>query len=141
MTESVWIFDVDGCLVDSLTGTSLRPGTVRLLTHLRESGATVLVWSAGGAPYARQRVEQHGIAELFDGFHGKDTRDESGSYRVHHLAGVGAQMVFVDDRPEDLPTGTPAIVVVPVAPYLADNPHDRAFHRLAQTAGLTAFEP
>jgi hypothetical protein len=27
----VWTFDVDGCLVDSLTGTSLRPGaTVNL---------------------------------------------------------------------------------------------------------------
>jgi hypothetical protein len=31
--------------------------------------------------------------------------------------------VFVDDRPEDMPTGAE---VVAVFPYLADNPHDRA---------------
>ena len=30
-----WVFDVDGCLVDSLTGTSLRPGARELLARLR----------------------------------------------------------------------------------------------------------
>ena len=31
MTGLVWAFDVDGCLVDSLTGTSLRPGALEVL--------------------------------------------------------------------------------------------------------------
>ena len=46
----VWVFDVDGCLVDSLTGTSLRPGAATLLAGLRARGRTVIVWSAGGGP-------------------------------------------------------------------------------------------
>src|SRR5581483_7077971 len=35
VAAAVWVFDVDGCIVDSLTGTSLRPGARELLEHLR----------------------------------------------------------------------------------------------------------
>ncbi|MGD9703416.1 MAG: HAD family hydrolase [Acidimicrobiia bacterium] len=133
MRTVVWVFDVDGCLVDSLTGTSLRPGTIPLVEHLHESGCTVLLWSAGGGPYARRRADELGVAELFDGFHGKDTRDEGGRYEVDHLGHGSSRLVFVDDRPEDLPTHHE---VIAVSPYLAANPHDRALHRVARRAGL-----
>ena len=48
----VWVFDLDGCIVDSLTGSSLRPGTLELLARLRGSGATMVsgsltLYSAG----------------------------------------------------------------------------------------------
>jgi hypothetical protein len=49
-------------------------------------------------------------------------------------------LVLVDDRPEDLPTGSPTLRILAVPPYTAHNPHDRAFQRLAQHAGLASFE-
>jgi len=56
----VWVFDLDGCIVDSLTGSSLRPGTVELLEGLRRAGVTTVLWSAGGADYATKRAESSG---------------------------------------------------------------------------------
>jgi hypothetical protein len=129
-----WIFDVDGCLVDSLTGTSLRPGAIELLTHLRASAVRVLLWSAGGADYAAARATQQDVHHLFDGFHGKQERDDKGRYRtsfLEHLDGV----VFVDDRPEDIPIGAE---VIGVSPYLDPNPHDRGLVPAARRAGLDA---
>ena len=49
---AVWVLDVDGTIVDSLTGTSLRPGSAELLASLREVGVRTILWSAGGADYA-----------------------------------------------------------------------------------------
>ncbi|MHB8463996.1 MAG: HAD family hydrolase [Acidimicrobiales bacterium] len=124
--SGVWLFDVDGCIIDSLLGVSLRPGTVALLTDLRQSGCTVLAWSAGGASYARRRAEEHALGALFDGFYAKDGRDADGRYVLPRPA-QGPGVVFVDDRPEDLPATADVIVV---SPYLAANPHDRAFDRI-----------
>jgi long-chain acyl-CoA synthetase len=132
MRGVVWAFDVDGCLVDSLTGTSVRPGAVDLLTHLRGRCTTVL-WSAGGAEYAERRARQHGMHALFDAYHGKDERGADGRYLAHHLGSDLASVVFVDDRPEDLPVGAD---VVGVSPYLAPNPHDRGLIPVARRAGL-----
>jgi long-chain acyl-CoA synthetase len=128
----LWVFDVDGCLVDSLTGTSLRPGAVELVTHLRRRGCSVLLWSAGGAEYARQRAAEHGVASLFDGFHGKEVRDQTGRYIPGFVVDLGTT-VFVDDRPEDMPLGAN---VVAVAPYLVDDRHDRGLAPAAARAGL-----
>lgn len=125
-TARVWVFDVDGTLVDSLTGSSLRPGAEALLRRLREQGHRVLLWSAGGADYARRRAEEQGLAALFDGFHAKVDRDTHGRYLPDFLDGALAA-VFVDDRPEDMPVGA---AVVAVSPYLAANPHDRALDRV-----------
>ena len=130
----VWVFDVDGCLVDSLTGTSLRPGAATLLAGLRARGRTVIVWSAGGGPYAQRRAEQHDVAHLVDAFHGKDSRDSNGAYEVHHLVEESTVLVLVDDRPEDMPSGHE---VIAVPPYLASNPHDRALRTVAERAGIT----
>jgi long-chain acyl-CoA synthetase len=131
--RATWVFDVDGCLVDSLTGTSLRPGTAELLEHLRNRGCTLLLWSAGGAAYARRRAEEHGVSAFFDGFHDKEGRDAAGRFVTHGLGVDLDSVVFVDDRPEDMPLGAE---VVAVAPYLVDNPHDRGLAAAADRAGL-----
>jgi long-chain acyl-CoA synthetase len=131
----VWVFDVDGCIIDSLTGTSLRPGARELLEHLRAGhGSRVVVWSAGGGEYAERRARQLGIDHLADGFHAKEHRDGDGRYRTDHFLAEPGRAVFVDDRPEDLPVGAR---VVAVSPYLAANPHDRGLDPAARLAGLT----
>lgn len=122
----VWVFDVDGCLVDSMTGTSLRPGARQALDHLRGRGHSLLLWSAGGADYARQRAVQHGIHDLFDGFYGKDERDGAGYYRVTHLHTAPGRLVFVDDRTDDI---APIWERVAVSPYIAGDPGDREMQR------------
>jgi long-chain acyl-CoA synthetase len=132
--STVWVFDVDGCLVDSQTGTSLRPGTSDLLEHLRACGHTVVLWSAGGADYARARAAELGVAVMVDEFYAKERRDEDGRYVPTFIADP-AEVVFVDDRPEDIPVGAD---VVAVSPYIADNPHDRGLHLVAARAGLGA---
>jgi long-chain acyl-CoA synthetase len=130
---AVWAFDVDGCLVDSLTSTSVRPGALELLAHLRDSSCTTVLWSAGGADYAEGLALRLGFRSLVDAVHGKDERDASGRYVVEHLAPVDAVLVLVDDRPEDLPHGAD---VVSVSPYLSPNPHDRGLRAAARRAGL-----
>src|SRR5438874_12674482 len=128
-----WVFDVDGSVVDLLTGGSLRPGTHELLTHLKREHNTVIWWSAGGDDYAARRAEQLGVAHLVDAFHAKDERDHTGRYVADHVAEDGVAVVFVDDRAEDLPLDA---VVVAVAPYLTHNPHDRGLAPAARRAGL-----
>jgi FMN phosphatase YigB (HAD superfamily) len=123
----LWVFDVDGCLIDSLSGTALRPGAAELLAELGERGCEVHLWSAGGADYARQRARAHGIDRLVRCFHDKAERDGDGRYVPHAITTDLAEAVFVDDRPEDLPIGA---TVLAVFPYLAENPHDRALWKL-----------
>jgi phosphoglycolate phosphatase-like HAD superfamily hydrolase len=120
--SATWVFDVDGCLVDSLSGRSLRPGAADLLAHLRAAGHTIVLWSAGGAEYARERAVEHAIADLCDAFHGKERRDGAGRYRCDAFVRALAGAVFVDDRPEDMPVGAD---VIAVSPYLSHNVHDR----------------
>lgn len=122
-----WLFDVDGTLIDSLTGRSLRPGATDLLAGIRATGAEVVLWSAGGAEYSRERALAHGIDGLVDAYHEKAGRDGEGRFVLPD--GIGLEgTVFVDDRPEDLPVGATVVIVFP---YLADNPHDRAFAAVA----------
>ena len=73
-TNDVWAFDVDGCLVDSISGTSLRPLARPILEQLRAQGSVVVLWSAGGGDYARRRAVDHGIDDLIHAFYGKDER-------------------------------------------------------------------
>lgn len=131
---SSWVFDVDGCLVDSLTGTSLRPGGDDLLRQLRGSGHRIVLWSAGGIDHARRRAVHCGIDALVDHFAEKGDRDEHGRYRPDPC-GLTGPAVFVDDRPEDMPLDAD---VVAVSPYLAPNPHDQVLRRLAERVGGTA---
>ena len=62
--SEVWAFDVDGCLVDSLSGSSLRPLADDVLTALHAAGATLVLWSAGGQAHARAMATRHGFAHL-----------------------------------------------------------------------------
>src|SRR5580698_3683345 len=128
-----WIFDVDGCLIDSLTGSSLRPGSRSILEHLAAHGRSVILWSAGGHGYARGRAEEFGLQDLVDGCFAKDGRDSDGCYRTRHLPTRGRHAVFVDDRPEDL---SRSLDVIAVSPYLNDDPHDRGLEEVARRAGL-----
>ena len=128
-----WVFDVDGCLVDSLTGSSLRPGARDLLAHLADRGTRVVLWSAGGDDYARARAEQFEVAGFVHEFHSKDERDGNGHYLTAHLGVEAGHAVFVDDRPEDLAQG---LDVRAVSPYLSDDRHDRGLEEVARSAGL-----
>jgi long-chain acyl-CoA synthetase len=130
---STWVFDVDGTLIDSLIGNSLRPGARELLERLHTLGCTIALWSAGGAEYAEQRALEHGIAELVDWCGDKEGRDEHGRYRTDFLLDTLDGVVFVDDRPEDMPLHAD---VVAVSPYLAHHPHDRGLRHAATRVGL-----
>jgi long-chain acyl-CoA synthetase len=127
-----WVFDVDGCLIDSLTGTSLRPGAMNLLAHLGRRNR-VLLWSAGGGSYARERAERFAVDEHVSAYFSKDERDSDGNYRIGHLSLDAAYAVFIDDRPEDLAAD---LDVVAVSPYIAPDPHDRGLASVARRAGL-----
>jgi phosphoglycolate phosphatase-like HAD superfamily hydrolase len=131
----IWVLDVDGCLVDSLSGSSLRPGAGELLRDLRVAGCTVLLWSAGGASHARRRAIALGFADLVDDYHDKDGRDPDGRYRTDRFLPNLSGVVFVDDRPEDLPLGAD---VIAVRPYLGADPHDRGLAAALQRAGAIA---
>ena len=131
--DGSWIFDVDGCLVDSLLGTSLRPGARTLLEHLDRRGAEVIWWSAGGADYAAARADRFDVSHLVVRFSVKEGRDEDGRYVINHLEVDLDRSIFIDDRPEDLPL---AAEVIAVAPYLIENPRDRGLTAAAARAGL-----
>ena len=133
-----WVFDVDGCLVDSLTGTSLRPGARGLLGHLEERSVGVILWSAGGHRYALERARQFSVEQYITGFFGKDDRDAEGFYRTDHLPAGCEGAVFVDDRPEDLPKH---LDVLAVSPYISDDPHDRGLTNAARRAGVEWLLP
>jgi phosphoserine phosphatase len=128
-----WVFDVDGCLIDSLTGTSLRPGARDVLEHRARQGRHIILWSAGGEAYARARAEEFGLDHLVSGCFAKDRRDSDGCYLTAHLPLHPHRSVFVDDHPEDLPR---SLDVLAVSPYLRDDPRDRGLQRVARRAGL-----
>lgn len=136
-TVDWWVFDVDGCLIDSLTGTSLRPGAQELLAHLG-SGSRIILWSAGGADYARARAEQFGVDGHISGYFAKGGRDGDGHYVTGHLAVDPDRAVFVDDRPEDL---APDLEVLAVSPYLSEDPYDHALEAVARRAPSKDFPP
>lgn len=93
-----------------------------------------MLWSAGGAEYARGRADDHGIAAHFLAFHDKAGRDDIGRYVTDHFLDDHTRVVFVDDRPEDMPEGAE---VIAVSPYLGRNPHDRGLTAALARARLT----
>jgi hypothetical protein len=129
VTAEAWVFDVDGCLVDSTTGTSLRPLTAELLAAVRERGISVVLWSAGGDRYAWRRVTQFGLGGQVAGCYGKDRRGADDRWVIDHIRADHRPVLFVDDRPEELPAG---VDVVGVRPYLGASPHDRGLAPLLE---------
>jgi acyl-coenzyme A synthetase/AMP-(fatty) acid ligase len=127
MIPRAWLFDVDGTLLDSVTGTSLRPLARELLSSLRERGVPVLLWSAGGADYARRRAEAAGIADLITDVHVKAERDGRGHWVLPALPPEHVPAVLVDDQPGEVP---PVGEVLGVPPYIGPNPRDTALAAL-----------
>ena len=136
-TTEFWVFDVDGCLFDSDTGRCWRPGATRLIQHLHDARCRVILWSAGGAEYARERALDCKVGHLFHGFHYKERRDANGKYLVHFIEDL-TRAVLVDDRPEDLPTTE--VEVIAVRPYLVENPRDQGLAVCGQRRGISLFE-
>ena len=116
-----WAFDLDGCLVDSLTATSLRPLAQEILERLSAAEHTVVLWSAGGDEHARRVAASHGVSDLVDAFYDKGGRDGWGRWLVEHLDAGHRPDVCVDDRPEETPSG---VSVIGVSPYIAPDGHD-----------------
>ncbi len=133
MEEScrAWVFDVDGCLVDSQTGASLRPLARDLLGFLRGRQMSVVLWSAGGEDYARRRARGVGIEPLITAFYSKEIRGPDGRWCIDHLSALYLPATFVDDWPEELPLSVRSIAV---SPYIADNPHDRGLESAVEVA-------
>jgi phosphoglycolate phosphatase-like HAD superfamily hydrolase len=126
-TGEIWAFDVDGCLIDSVTGASLRPLARDVLETLHARGVTLVLWSAGGGAYARRRAEEHGIHDLVHAYYDKDARSADGRYVTSHLDDAHQPAVCVDDQPEEMPVH---VEVVGVVSYLAPDPHDRGLAEL-----------
>ena len=123
------VFDVDGTLVDALTGCSLRPGAHELLGDLAARKYGLVLWSAGGAEYAARKARFHHIHQYFGIFAGKQGRDGRGFYTTDHVErAVDGDLVFVDDQPADIP---PERHCIAVPSYLRDNPHDTALASLS----------
>jgi long-chain acyl-CoA synthetase len=123
-----WAFDVDGTLIGSIRSDRLRPGAADLLARLVERGVAIVLWSAGGAGYARDMADHHGIGHYFAGFYAKQDRDEHKRYSVDHFAAEHHPIVFVDDSVIDLPLGSR---MVEVSQFLGSNDADEALVRLA----------
>lgn len=126
-----WVFDVDGCLIDSMSGDSLRPLVPDLLDALTGAGVEIVLWSAGGQEYARRRAEQFGFDHLLTATYGKVERDESGAWSVAEVLAGHDPELFVDDLPHELPA---SVDVIGVRPYLAENRHDKALAGLLERA-------
>lgn len=124
-----WLFDVDGTIVDSITGRSLRPHTRELLGALRERGIHVLMWSSGGADYASRRMAEAGVADLVTATYAKLRRDQAGRWVLPGVLTNSPPSVLVDDLPDEVPrVGT----VVGVPPYVGPHQYDHAFAALLQ---------
>lgn len=61
--------DVDDTLVRSSGGKRIPiPATIRQIRSLKEQGAELYCWSAGGAEYARATAAELGLSECFVAF-------------------------------------------------------------------------
>jgi long-chain acyl-CoA synthetase len=115
-------FDLDGTLVGSIGSDRLRPGAIETLGRLVERGDSCVLWSAGGAQYARGVATRHGIDRYFVAFYDKGTRGEDGRYTVSHLDSGHLPDVFVDDSVIDLPIDA---TVIEVSQFIGNNKSDR----------------
>lgn len=129
LTDGPWLFDVDGTVIDAVTGRSLRPFARELLGALRERGTPVLLWSSGGADYAWRRARETGIDDLVVAAHAKQGRDPAGRWFLPAELLADPPSVLVDDLPAEVPhVGE----VVGVPPYIGPNPRDSALAPLLE---------
>lgn len=96
MAEPIVFVDVEDTLVRTVgTKRIPMPRTVARVKQLYLEGATLYLWSSGGAEYARDSAVELGIAECFAGFLPKptliidDQAVEDWRYCRHELPGQG----------------------------------------------------
>lgn len=133
--RDAWVFDVDGCLVDEITGSTLRPLATDVFEALERTGVDIVVWSAGGADYARRRLAQFGLEDRVASFHGKLVRTSGGHWSTVEISARRRPRLFVDDRPGDL---APDVPVLAVPPYLGGSRHDRGLRAVLEAAQASA---
>jgi cation transport ATPase len=69
MKPHVVFVDVDDTLIRSMgTKRIPMPGVVAAVRLLKANGATLYLWSSGGADYARSSADELGITDCFVGF-------------------------------------------------------------------------
>ena len=74
MKQQVIFIDVDDTLVPSVgTKRIPMPSVVAHVRRLHASGATLFLWSSGGADYCRITATELGLADCFSGFLPKPT--------------------------------------------------------------------
>jgi long-chain acyl-CoA synthetase len=135
----IWAFDLDGTLIGSVRSEQLRPGAVELLDALAARRVVCVLWSAGGATYARSKARDHGLDGRFVAFYTKALRDVSARYVVDHFDIAHRPDVFVDDSPIDLPVDAR---VVSVPQFIGGNVADRfLFDVLDDLDALVAAVP
>lgn len=123
----MWAFDVDGCLIDLLGGTTLRPLAIEVLAAVAARGDVAVLWSAGGAQHAERKAAALGLTDYVSGCYDKGELDDAGRWTTTHLPGRHVPHVCVDDAPEHLPANVHGY---PVRPYTAPAPHDRGLSGL-----------
>lgn len=129
--RGVWLFDVDGTLIGSLRSDVLRPRVAELFDLLRRDRRTIVIWSAGGADYAKRKLTQFGLTDYVAGFYAKDRRGEDGRYLVSHLPPHHRPGTCVDDFPQDMPLDS-RIVAVPQ--FFGGNPADNGLEEAINQA-------
>jgi predicted HAD superfamily phosphohydrolase YqeG len=73
-TPKIIYVDVDDTLVRSIGSKRIpMPRVVERVRNLHQDGATLYLWSNGGADYARESAEELGISGLFTAFLPKPT--------------------------------------------------------------------
>ena len=136
--DAVWVFDVDGTLIGSVRSDILRPGAAELLDRLRDAGVTLVLWSAGGAGYAKNMLAQFHIDHYFAAFYDKDRRGPDGRYVVDNLRPEHRPGTLVDDYPGDVPDRPR---VIGVSQFLGGNPHDTGLEGALQIARCLKERP
>jgi len=107
-----WLFDVDGCLVDLTSATTARPMAAEILAALAGAGVPVIIWSAGGADYARRAMERVGLDSDRLRYEEK-VRGADGRWALGFLSEDEEPVVCVDDDLSGVPVGVRAIGVRP----------------------------
>jgi hydroxymethylpyrimidine pyrophosphatase-like HAD family hydrolase len=74
-------FDVDGTLLQNAAGADVpRPNIIALLKLLSKKGNKIIVWSGGGAEYARMQATRLHLDEYIFGYASKNDAMEIKPY-------------------------------------------------------------
>jgi len=104
---------------------------IELVELLQAAGTTLVVWSAGGADYARRMLAQFDLERHFCAYYDKNLRGSDGRYLIDHLAPEHRPGTLVDDYPHEVPeVGR----VIGVRQFLGGNPADTGLAQALEIA-------